>query len=82
MSADVPEPPRKEAPDVHPGLQGGFLHWLGRQIGYVRGAIKTNVSTVYRKEQTAEQPHPEDPRLKLRRTVIDEIVVDEKKAKP
>ena len=65
----------------HPKLPGkGFIGWLGRQIGYVRKAVETDVKnepkTVYRDTKIAEQPLPDDPKIKLRRTVIDEIVVD------
>jgi hypothetical protein len=64
----------------------GFLGWLGRQVGYVAKAIKSNVDeppVVYRKDTVQELPHPADPDLKLRRTVIDEVLVqnaDKKKS--
>ncbi len=65
----------------------GLLGWLGRQVGYVARAIKANVTgppVVYRKDTVQELPHPADPALTLRRTVIDEVVVkpDENKAPP
>jgi hypothetical protein len=74
--ADLPERPER-----------GFLFWLGRQVGYVARAIKVNVGgppVVYRKDTVEELPHPADPDLKLRRTVIDEVLVkpDEDKAPP
>ena len=70
----------------------GFFGWLGRQIGHVKKAVKTEVETeaekqatgdpesqvVYRKDSVQESPHPENPDLKLRRTVIDEVIVEKK----
>ena len=69
----------------------GFLGWLGRQIGHVKKAVKTDVlaeageqsknpatQVVYQKETVEEVPHPANPDLKLRRTVIDEVIVDKK----
>jgi len=72
----------------------GFLGWLGRQVGYVSKAAKTPVGAadapppaapvdqqakvVYRNDTVSEAPHPDDPNLKLRRTIIDEVVVDPK----
>jgi len=55
----------------------GLLGWLGRQVGYVTKALRTNVTdkTVYREQRTEEKPLPSDPNVKLRRTVIDEVVV-------
>jgi hypothetical protein len=78
-------------PDNKPG--GGLFGWLGRQIGHVKKAVKTNVEAeaekqaegnpetqvVYRKDSVQEAPHPENPDLKLRRTVIDEVIVEKKK---
>jgi hypothetical protein len=46
----------------------GLFGWLGRQIGHVSKAI-------YRESRVEEQPHPADPNVVLRRTVIDEAVV-------
>ena len=67
----------------------GLFGWLGRQIGHVKKAVKSDVTkkpaaqqpkVVYRDDKVEEAPHPTDPGVKLRRTVIDEvIVVDEKK---
>ncbi len=63
---------------------GGVLRWLGRQVGYVRKAVKTDVAppdnscqtprVVYRADSVEEAPHPDDPKLKLRRTTIDEVI--------
>jgi hypothetical protein len=58
----------------------GFLGWLGRQIGHVAKAVKTDVTPppdskiVYRECTIEEKASPVDPNLKFRRTVIDEIV--------
>ncbi|HUB27979.1 MAG TPA: hypothetical protein VL992_21315 [Tepidisphaeraceae bacterium] len=58
--------------------RGGLFAWLGRQVGYVSRAIKTDVGkkTVYRHDTVEELPHPEDPNLKLRRRVIDEVIAE------
>ena len=52
----------------------GFLGWLGRQIGYVRHAVKTDVTQqiVHREEKIEEAKLPDKPNVTLRRTVIDE----------
>jgi hypothetical protein len=65
----------------------GLLGWLGRQFGYVAKAVKTDVpradsKTVYRDCKIEEQPLPQDANVKLRRTVIDEVIVDTKVQKP
>jgi hypothetical protein len=64
-------------PDPLPG--NGFFGWLGRQIAHVRKALRTDISaskTVYQNRTVEEKPLPQDPKVKLRRTVIDEVVVD------
>jgi len=63
-----------------PRTNQGFFAWLGRQVGYVSKAIKTDVAdkTVYRNDTVEELPHPTDPSLKLRRRVIDEVVRENK----
>jgi len=55
----------------------GFFGWLGRQIGYVRHAVKTDVTQqiVHREEKVEEAKLPADPNVTLRRTVIDEVIV-------
>jgi hypothetical protein len=64
--------------DDRPGR--GFMKWLGRQVGHVAKAINTDPAeepeVVFRKDRVQEAPHPNDPNLKLRRTTIDEVVVD------
>ena len=62
-------------PDARPGK--GFLGWLGRQVGYVRRAVKKDVTreTVYRDERVEEAKLPQDPGVTLRRTTVDEVIV-------
>ena len=57
----------------------GFFGWLGRQIGYVSKAVQHDppgAKTVYRVHSVEEKPLPEDPRVRLRRTTIDEVIVN------
>jgi hypothetical protein len=70
-----------------PGQSGGklpgkgLLGWLGRQVAYVRAAMKSDVSdskTIYRDCKIEEKALPQDPNVTLRRTVIDEVVVEKK----
>jgi hypothetical protein len=65
--------------DQRPGK--GLFGWLGRQIGYVTGAIRTDVGArrVYRHEQIEEQPLPDRPNVRLRRTTVDEVIIEERK---
>jgi len=52
-----------------------FFGWLGRQIGHVKGAVKTEVpQVVYKKTTVHEATLPDRPNEKIRRTVVDEIV--------
>ena len=63
-----------------------FLGWLGRQVGFVSKAIKTDVTkppapqpeVVYRADKVEQAPHPADPSLVLRRTTTDEVIRDDK----
>ncbi len=62
---------------------GGFFAWLGRQVGHVKKAVQTDVTegqpkTVFRDQHVEEKPLPSDPNVKLRRTVIDEVIVQPK----
>ena len=61
----------------------GFFGWLGRQVGYVAGAVRRDGDgpsdraadqTVYRSRTVEQVPDPRDPRRTLRRTVIDEAI--------
>ena len=60
------------------GKSSGFFRWLGRQVGYVKKAVQTDVTktpkVVYRDRKVEEAPHPADPNVTLRRTIIDEAV--------
>jgi hypothetical protein len=75
MDVSMPEDPQNL-----PGT--GFLGWLGRQIGHVAKAVKTDVvappdsKIVYRECTIEEQMSPVDPNVKLRRTIIDEVVAE------
>ena len=55
----------------------GFLGWLGRQVGYVKKAMRTDVTQqiVHRDEKVEEAKLPDKPNVTLRRTVIDEVIV-------
>jgi len=68
-----------------------FFGWLGRQVGFVSKAVKTDVTkkqeqqqpvprepeVVYRSDTVEEVPHPADPKLVLRRTTTDEVIRDD-----
>ncbi|HEY8666536.1 MAG TPA: hypothetical protein VIL86_07725 [Tepidisphaeraceae bacterium] len=58
----------------------GMMGWLGRQVGHVKKAIATDVEqkVVYRKDQVREEALPDRPNVKLRRTVVDEVIVEKK----
>jgi len=59
----------------------GIFGWLGRQVGYLKKAVQTDVSQakkVYENKTVEEIPHPDDPNIKLRRTVIDEAIAKKK----
>ena len=70
-----------------------LLGWLGRQIGHVKRAVKSDVpkpaspvpklkpkpKVVFRDNKVEEAAHPTQPGVKLRRTVIDEVIVDPNK---
>ena len=84
-------------PDSPSNLPGkGLFGWLGRQVGYVSGAVKakpgaaqakgraaqqpskpSSPTVIYRDDKVEEVPHPTQPGVTLRRTVIDEVVVEE-----
>lgn len=61
--------------DTLPG--SGFFGWLGRQIGHVKKAVRTDVTrqVVHRQQTVQEASLPDDPNVTLRRTVIDEVIV-------
>lgn len=63
-----------------------FFGWLGRQVGYVKKAVKTEVPTppkkVYQNTTVEESAHPQDPSIKLRRTIIDEAIQVRKQDNP
>lgn len=60
-----------------------FFNWLGRQIGHVSKAVKEEPppavpapKVVFRNDKVEEMPHPEQPGVVLRRTTIDEVIVE------
>ena len=90
----------------------GLFGWLGRQVGYVKKAVKTKPralpaakrsarqstppptpprpaappgdnlpAVLYRQDQVQEAEHPSQPGVKLRRTIIDEVIADPDEAK-
>jgi hypothetical protein len=70
-----------QSPQKLPG--DGLFGWLGRQIGHVKNALGADVSkkTIYRNSKTEEKELPQNPNVKLRRTVIDEVVVNQGESK-
>lgn len=61
------------------------MGWLGRQVGFVKAALKEDPSeqkVVYRKDEVEEKKHPEDPNVTLRRTTIDEVIVKKPELEP
>jgi len=62
----------------------GLSGWLGRQFGYIKKAVKTDVTNapqvVFRNRQVHEAVPADDPNVKLRRTVIDEVIVQKQKS--
>src|SRR5882724_3870439 len=65
--------------DNRPGK--GLFGWLGRQFGHIKKAVQTDPAkpgpkVVYRENRTEEQQFPDQPGMKFRRTVIDEVIVD------
>jgi hypothetical protein len=56
----------------------GLFGWLGRQVGHIKKAIQTDAAgpkVTYRNQKVEEAEHPEQPGVKLRRTTIDEVIV-------
>ena len=83
-------PPRDVCINVtsNPNNSGkGFFGWLGRQVGYVRKAVRTDVENpalpatppkvLYQNTIVEEAADPRDPNVKLRRTVIDEAIKEQ-----
>jgi hypothetical protein len=59
--------------------KSSLAQWLGRQIGYVKAAIRADVSTtrVVGRRVTSEAK-PVSRGITARRTVIDELIVEKK----
>jgi hypothetical protein len=70
------------AADDHPGK--GVWGWLGRQFGYVKKAVKADVAkqVVHRQQKVEEAKLPDKPNVTLRRTTIDEVIVDKRLPAP
>ena len=68
--------------DGRPG--NGVWGWLGRQFGYVKKAVKADVTkqVVHRQQKVEEAKLPEKPNVTLRRTTIDEVIVDKRLPAP
>jgi hypothetical protein len=70
--------------EARPGK--GLFGWLGRQVGHVQKAVRTDPAAapapkiVYREDRVEEQVLPDQPGVKYRRTVIDEVIVEQTKA--
>ena len=69
-------------PDPPPG--NGFFGWLGRQVGHVRRAVRANVGEkkIDENRSVEEASLPRDPTVKLRRTTIDEVIVQSRQQPP
>jgi hypothetical protein len=68
--------------DDRPGK--GVWGWLGRQLGHVKKAVKADVTKqiVHRHQKIEEAKLPDQPNVTLRRTVIDEVIVDKQLPAP
>lgn len=57
-----------------------LARWFGRQVGHVKGAVKgeTEEKKLYEKKVVEEARHPDDPKVVLRRTTIDEAIKKER----
>jgi hypothetical protein len=51
----------------------GLFGWFGRQVGYVRNALKHDPTVVARREKVEDRRDPDHPGLVFRRTVTDEV---------
>ena len=76
MAPDTPD----NLPDTPKPRSDSFFGWLGRQIGHVRKAVKTDVGEkkLYENKSVEVAPHPQQPNITLRRTVIDEVIENKK----
>ena len=66
-----------------PSSKHGFFSWLGRQVGHVTKAVReedkepppATSNVIYRTDRVEEKEMPNQPGVKLRRTVVDEVIV-------
>ena len=57
----------------------GLFGWLGRQVGHIKKAIHTEPAgpkVTFRNAKVEEAEHPDQPGVKLRRTTIDEVILE------
>jgi hypothetical protein len=107
----APKAGSRSSPSAKPPKPTSFMNWLGRQVGHVKKAIKTDVTpapakpaakaarptaspaptpgpapsaatdaaaskVVYRNDKIEEVEHPTQPGVILRRTIVDEVIVE------
>ena len=53
----------------------GLFGWLGRQVGYVSRAVKTDPAVIVKRERVEDRTDPRTPGVVYRRTVVDEVRV-------
>ena len=104
----MPQPQKRSSQQKSKSAGERALGWLGRQLGHVKKAVQTDVSTLppsqtKAKPNTAPKPAPKakpaapkpkvvyrdnkveeaelqgEPGVTLRRTIIDEVIVDPNK---
>jgi len=52
-----------------------FARWIGRQVGYIAGAARSETEKkLYESKVVEEKSHPDDPKVLLRRTTVDEAI--------
>jgi hypothetical protein len=57
-----------------------FMGWLGRQFGHVKKAVKTPVPEIVYRKETVQEAKVEGTDHLLRRTTVDEVIVEAKKS--
>ena len=65
-------------------LEEGFrniANWFGRQVAHIKAGIDEDVEAkkvIYRNDHVEEAKLPDRPNVTLRRTTIDEVIVEKK----